>query len=749
MMFEANKAKQSLVNVATCVAGWKGFAFVTMVLFSCVLVTTSMTWVQAAPGEKRVLLISSYHPDFPTFFRQIKGVKAGLAQAGFVQPSLVFDVEFMDTKRFFSEALVTEFYERLAIKLSKLPPYDIVMTADDNATKSAIPRQRQLFGDAPIVFFGVNDRSFAIEQDRVPRITGVVEAASIMETAELAARLSPGDPLIVVADATPSGQGDLDTFRQQIEVRPMIPYRVLSLADLSFEEFEAALRSLPQTGSLLLLSAYRDRTGASLSFNDSLDRIVAAYPGPIFHLWRHGIGEGALGGIVVSQFEQGKRAAELAASILKGESPAAVRVVRDSPNVPLFDYLMLQEHRIERTDLPADALFINAPPAGILFTSEELAWLREHDKIVVGVERDWAPFDFVDESGNYAGIANDYLKVIGERLDLEMEFVTGPSWHELLTMVRRQNIDLLPALYYTKERDSYLNYTKPYTRVTEFIYGREGGDRIASMADLEGKSVAVVKGYKIEQELRSGYPNIKVITAPNIQAALRKVIIREADAFIGDLASTSYNIQRYSLVGIRPMAEAPFYEPAIHMAVRSDWPLLRDLIQKVFDAMTPREHNEIMARWISAQPADEPQLALTEEEKAWLDRHPQITLGFTSEIEPLIIQGEDGTLSGVLVDVYDELFDAMIEHLGVRYRYEATEEITSIEPVDVTADNLSAIPRELRERLRHAALSLNSEEFETALIPLQEIDPGVAASLARLAKEFRFDRILALLDTVK
>jgi two-component system sensor histidine kinase EvgS len=96
------------------------------------------------------------------------------------------------------------------------------------------------------------------------------------------------------------------------------------------------------------------------------------------------------------------------------------------------------------------------------------------------------------------------------------------------------------------------------------------------------------------------------------------------------------------------MAEAPFYEPAIHMAARSDWPVLRDLIQKVFDAMIVREHNEIMTRWISTQPAAQPQLALTAEEKTWLEKHPQITLGFTPEIEPLIIQGEDGTLSGVL-----------------------------------------------------------------------------------------------------
>jgi signal transduction histidine kinase/DNA-binding response OmpR family regulator len=96
-----------------------------------------------------------------------------------------------------------------------------------------------------------------------------------------------------------------------------------------------------------------------------------------------------------------------------------------------------------------------------------------------------------------------------------------------------------------------------------------------------------------------------------------------------------------------------------------------------------------------------------------------------------------------------ELFDAMAEQLGVRYRYETPEEIPSIEPVEVSADKVSAIPQELRERLRLAALSLSNEELEIALVPLREIDPVLADSLARLAQEFRFDRIQALLETAK
>ena len=39
----------------------------------------------------------------------------------------------------------------------------------------------------------------------------------------------------------------------------------------------------------------------------------------------------------------------------------------------------------------------------LAFTPQEKTWLAAHPKIVVGGETDWAPFDFVDGNGEYAG----------------------------------------------------------------------------------------------------------------------------------------------------------------------------------------------------------------------------------------------------------------------------------------------------------------------------------------------------------
>ncbi len=39
----------------------------------------------------------------------------------------------------------------------------------------------------------------------------------------------------------------------------------------------------------------------------------------------------------------------------------------------------------------------------IEFTEAEQAWIEAHPVIKVGGETDWAPFDFVNEQGQYAG----------------------------------------------------------------------------------------------------------------------------------------------------------------------------------------------------------------------------------------------------------------------------------------------------------------------------------------------------------
>jgi two-component system, sensor histidine kinase and response regulator len=301
-------------------------------------------------------------------------------------------------------------------------------------------------------------------------------------------------------------------------------------------------------------------------------------------------------------------------------------------------------------------------------TNIERAWLADHKKIVAGGEKDWAPFDFVDKNGKYAGIANDYLKIIGEILGIELEIITGPSWNALLSMIRQKEIDLLPAIYHSKERETFVHFTAPYFKLTEFIFSRTDDETVSNFTDLKDKTTVVVKGYTIEGELRSNYPEYHVITAPTIQEALKKLVTGEADAFIGDIISTSYHIKELSLVGIKPLASVPFQGPEVHMAVRKDWSILTNLIDKALKAIPEKGHNAIKNRWMGfVEKEIEKKLSkatFTPKEQAWLKKHPVIRVHNEKDWPPFNYF-EYGAPTGLSIDY----MNLLAERLGIRIKY--------------------------------------------------------------------------------
>jgi PAS domain S-box-containing protein len=311
----------------------------------------------AAGSVNRILFISSYHPAFPTFPQQTEGLRSVFRERG-----VELDIEFMDSKRLFTRENLDHFLRALTYKLGNLPPYDAVLTGDDNALLFVIKHRATLFGNLPIIFFGVNNVDLALEQNADPSITGVVEAVSMLETIALMRSLQPDlEVITALVDGTPSGEGDLKTFYGVGDRFRTVRFEALSLADFSFDEFSARLRTLDPTDAVLLLSAYRDKAGRALQFHESLELIKKNLSGPLYHLWYHGLGQGILGGKVISQFEQAKTAAEIVMAVLDGKSVNAIPVQTKSPNRYVFDFNELEAHKIDLADLPADALILNKP----------------------------------------------------------------------------------------------------------------------------------------------------------------------------------------------------------------------------------------------------------------------------------------------------------------------------------------------------------------------------------------------------
>lgn len=302
-----------------------------------ILISTSfflLFALQAHAVEYRSLLISSYHPAFPTFNRQISGLESLLEPAG-----VSLDVEFMDSKRFPSEKQRRAFRKALSFKLERLPKYDLVFAADDNAFNFVMDNRESLFQGIPTVFFGVNDSRNALRRAKEDSLTtGVLEEISLKRTLEMARKMIPElRHVIGIADSTTTGMADAEKFLAAQDQTPL-SLSLLDLGALEWKQLGDRISTMDDDTALLLISAFRDSRGDIKTFDETVDFLTTHTRVPVFHLWEHGVGQGLVGGRVVCQYNQGRLAAQNALAILRGRSPADIPVTPGrSANINIMD----------------------------------------------------------------------------------------------------------------------------------------------------------------------------------------------------------------------------------------------------------------------------------------------------------------------------------------------------------------------------------------------------------------------------
>jgi two-component system sensor histidine kinase/response regulator len=233
----------------------------------------------------------------------------------------------------------------------------------------------------------------------------------------------------------------------------------------------------------------------------------------------------------------------------------------------------------------------------ISWTKDELAFMKEHPVIRLGVDPEFVPFEFIDIDGEYKGIAADYLSLIKEKTGLQFEVVKGLTWPEAYDMALSGDIDALPAIGKTKEREEYFLFSEPYYYFKRVIVTRDIDTDISGLDDLEGFTVAVQRNSSHHSYLLS-YPKINPSLYDSVEAALAAVATGTEKAFVGNLATTNYLILSNGLVNLRFVSFEAEKQQALYFAVRKDWPELASIFNKALDTISESEKLAINNKWI-------------------------------------------------------------------------------------------------------------------------------------------------------
>ncbi len=114
--------------------------------------------------------------------------------------------------------------------------------------------------------------------------------------------------------------------------------------------------------------------------------------------------------------------------------------------------------------------------------------------IVVGGDRNFPPFEYLDENGHPFGYNVDLTRAIAREMGLNIEIRLG-RWTERMNALKTKKIDVLQGMFYSTSRDQYFDFTPAHTVSHYVAVARKGeGPAPETIEALADKRIVVERG---------------------------------------------------------------------------------------------------------------------------------------------------------------------------------------------------------------------------------------------------------------
>ena len=320
------------------------------------VIFASTTLVSAQEDVLQVLILNSYHPTYGWAEEVVQGIYDELLSSDYLMD---IHVEFMDTKRYPVEDIQEELINLYSKKYDP-SNIDLIFITDDNALKFMFMYYDEFFQYAPIVFCGIG---FPEEYDftDLSNITGFQEDSEFLENFRLIETVQPDvENLFLVAGTSPTALGVVDSFRSDLEeyTGKLVFHEITGL---TIDETIQKIQEVPENSAIIVVPFSRDGNGEFMNWDSFLKIIGESTNQPIYSAFSFQVGDYVLGGNVIDGYFHGKKAAVRGLEILNGKSPSEFPIEKDGGHYIVFNYDEMQEHGLNRGNLPDGARIVNEP----------------------------------------------------------------------------------------------------------------------------------------------------------------------------------------------------------------------------------------------------------------------------------------------------------------------------------------------------------------------------------------------------
>jgi diguanylate cyclase (GGDEF)-like protein len=152
------------------------------------------------------------------------------------------------------------------------------------------------------------------------------------------------------------------------------------------------------------------------------------------------------------------------------------------------------------------------------------------DVVRVGGDRDYPPFEFINDDSQPEGFNIDLVGAVARAVDFEARFELGP-WGEVRAALARGEIDLLPV-FVADFRDQEMDFATPHLIVDHEIFVRRNDEEFTGLESLAGREVIVQAGDYVEEQLERLATDIELIPVTTQRDALELLADGRHDAAI-------------------------------------------------------------------------------------------------------------------------------------------------------------------------------------------------------------------------
>ena len=182
--------------------------------------------------------------------------------------------------------------------------------------------------------------------------------------------------------------------------------------------------------------------------------------------------------------------------------------------------------------------------------------------IIVGGDRNYPPYEFLDKNGEPAGYNVDLTRAIARKMNLNVEIRLG-TWSERLAALKNGQIDLVQGIYYSPQRNKDFDFSQHHL-VSNYVtvVRKEAGIPPQSLDELSGKTIIVEEGDILEDFAKNHGLSQHIVAVSDQEEALRQLAQGTHDCAIVSLISAIHLIDKNKwtnlVYGMKPMVSAEY-----------------------------------------------------------------------------------------------------------------------------------------------------------------------------------------------